>query len=508
MKKIKFFALIFILSTYIGCTDLNEVVYDRINAEDYYKTEAEVLTGLSNVYWRLMHVENWWWPWQLNECTTDHGMTPTRGNGAWYDAGVFFDLHLHKWDASHGRTTVTYNYYYRAIAAANSFLEIIDRTAINNKKVIVAEVKVIRAWEYLALCDYFGNIPIVTVAKLDPNNLPSNSSRKEVFDFIESELLASISYLPSLKTLNKKAYYPRIAKETAQAMLARLYLNAEVYSGTARWQDCINVCNEIITSGVYSLTPSIRDNFIPLNQDSPEIIFAISQDNTNRGRGGGGDSNVGGNWVNQLNMRIPLKAKFNITFNGWGGPSVLIEHYNLYDNDDFRKSLILYGKQVGPNGDSLTTVIPIQNVNNAADNEGLVNVKYQPDPLAVIQSGRGYGRNDMVLLRYAEILMAKAEALYRMGSTSEATVLINQVRARNFSTPKPFVNMTLDDILAELSREFCWEGKYRTDLVRFGKFTSVRTQWKNYNSESFRNIFPIPTTEIQSNPKLVQNPGY
>lgn len=508
MKKYRFFALVIVLSINIGCTDLNEVVYDRISADDYYKTDEEVMTGLTNVYWRLMHVENWWWPWQLNECTTDHGMTPTRANGAWYDGGVFFDLHLHQWDAAHARTTVTYTFLYRAVAAANSFLDILDRVEVDNEDVIIAEVRAIRAWLYLYLCDYFGNVPIVTVASLDPNNLPTNSTRQEVFEFVESELLDAIELLPSLQTLNRKNYYPRVAKETAQAMLVRLYLNAEIYSGTARWQDCIDMSNAIITSGVYSLTPSIRDNFVPLNQDSPEIIFAISQDNTNRGNGGGNDSNQGGNWVNQLNMRVPLKAKFGIPFNGWGGPSVLIEHYNIYDDDDFRKSLILNGDQESPNGDYLMTIIPIQNVNNAADNEGLVNIKYEPDPQAVIKSGRGFGRNDMVLLRYAEVLMSKAEALYRLGSTGEATDLINEVRARNFVIPEPFVDMTMDDMLQEWSREFCWEGRYRTDLIRFGKFTTSRTQWKVSDSEDFRIIFPIPSIEMQANPNLDQNPGY
>jgi len=508
MKKYKIITSAIILGFCFSCTDLDEVVYDRINAEEYYQTEEQVLTGLTNVYLKLMYVENWWWPWQLNECTTDHGMVPTRGNGAWYDGGVFFDLHLHTWDAAHGRTTVTYQYLMRAIAAANSFLDILDRITVENGDVIAAEVRAIRAWEYLYLCDYFGNVPIVTVAALDPANLPTNSSRTEVFEFIESELQHAIGLLPSLSTVNRQNYYPRVAKETAQAMLVRLYLNAEVYTGTPRWQDCIDVCNEIIGSEVYSLAPSISDNFVPENENCPEIIFAISQDNINRNARGGGDSNRGGNWINQLNMRLPLKYKYGFSFNGWGGPSVLMQHYEAYVDNDYRKSLILIGLQESPQGDSLMTIIPIDNVNNAADHEGLVNVKYVPDPESVVSGGRGYGRNDIVLMRYAEVLMSKAESLYRLGSTAEATDLINTVRARNFAVPEPLVDMTMDDILEEWSKEFLWECRYRTDLIRFGKFLTSRTKWKDYDSEPFRTIFPIPATEIQSNPNLVQNPGY
>ena len=511
MKKFKIFLVIAIISSiFTECTNLDETLYDRISTTTFYKNDIEVMTGLTNVYYKLMLKENWWWSWQLQECTTDHGMTPTRTSGAWYDGGVFLQLQQHTWDATHGRTTVTYTYLYSAIASANSFIDILQNSSVANKDVIIAETRAVRAWEYLQLVDLFGNVPIVTVPKLDQNNLPTNSPRKKVFEFVESELKASIELLPTLVGMsNRKAYYPRVAKETAQTMLARLYLNAEVYSGTARWQDCLDVCNKIINSGVYSLTPSITDNFVPLNQDSPEIIFAISQDNVMIGASGGGDSNLGGNWVNQLNLRPQLRYKYGLTFDGWGGPSVLIEHYNIYDNDDYRKSLVLSGVQSSPSGDSLTNLIPIRNINSASDNEGLVNVKYVPDPLSVVnRSGRGLGRNDMVLLRYAEVLLNKAEVLYRLGNTDEATNLVNSIRARNFVTPKPFVDMKLDDILMERSREFLWEGTYRTDLVRFGKFTSTKTQWKQNTDDPSRNIFPIPQVELQANPNLVQNPGY
>lgn len=494
----------------IGCTDLDETLYDRISIDTFYQNEEEVLAGLTNVYYKLMLVENWWWFWQLQECTTDHGMVPTRSNGAWYDGGVFHELQTHTWDATHGRITLAYTYLYSAVASANSFISILEGITINNKEVILAEARAIRAWEYLHLIDLFGNVPIVTVPKLDQQNLPANSSRSEVFDFIESELNDAIEVLPSLVGMsNRQVYYPRVAKETAMAMLARLYLNAEVYSGTERWQDCLDVCNEIINSGVYALTPSISDNFVPLNHTSPEIIFAISQDNVTIGASGGGDSNLGGNWINQLNLRPELRYKFNTTFDGWGGPSVLTEHYDIYDDADYRKTLILEGLQTSADGDSLTYLIPIEDVFSAPLNAGYVNVKYTPDPLSVVnRTGRGLGRNDLVLMRYAEILMTKAEVLFRLGSTSEATELINEVRSRNFATPSPFENMTLNDILQERSREFLWECTYRTDLVRFGKFITERTQWKDYDDDPSRNIFPIPQNEIQSNPNLVQNPGY
>lgn len=509
MKIFKTLVCAFILIMAFGCTDLNETLYSKMSADTFYQTEEEVLSGLTNVYLKLMRVENWFYSWQLQECTTDHGMCPTRPNGAWYSAGFYFLQQAHTWDATSSRAQFLYTNYYIGIASANSFIEILNRVSIENKDVVIAEVRAIRAWEYLALIDYFGNIPIVTVATLDQNNLPTNSSRKEVFEFIESELLDAIELLPSLKDIsNRKSYYPRVAKETAMAMLVRLYLNAEIYSGTNRWQDCINVCNQIVSSGVYSLAPSISDNFVPLNENCPEIIFSISQDNV-RNVYVGGDLNTGGNWINQLNLKDKLRYKYNVNFNGWGGACVQEQHYNNYDDEDYRKSLILTGLQKSANGDSLMFILPIIHVNNASYDEGYVNVKYVPDPLSVAdKGGRGLGRNDIVLLRYAEILMSKAEALYRLGSVAEATELINEVRDRNFVTPKPFVNMKLDDILMEFSREFSWECRRRTDLIRYGKFITLRTPWKNFDDEPYRNIFPIPQNEIQTNPNLVQNPGY
>lgn len=150
-------------------------------------------------------------------------------------------------------------------------------------------------------------------------------------------------------------------------------------------------------------------------------------------------------------------------------------------------------------------IIPVANIFNAASNEGLESIKYQPDPKQI----GGNARNDMVLLRYADVLLSKAECLFRLGKATEAEKLINQVRARNFNPVKPLTNITLDDILAERSKEFLWDCMYRQDLIRFGKFLNEQYQFKPKPlTESYRALFPIPLVEIQANPNLVQNPGY
>lgn len=491
-----------VLFTISGCTNLDEQLFDKISAENFYTTDEEINAGLMNVYYQLAANHIWLNHWQLQECTTDHGMCP------WGDGGVYKQAQLHTWDATHGPMGNVYSGNYTTIAAANSFLSTLLIANPPNLEVISAEVRAIRAYSYLELVDLFANVPIVTTDKLDPSNLPKNAARVEVFNFIESELKDAISKLPSLKSVaNRQALFPRIAKETAQAMLVKLYLNAEVYSGTARWQDCVAMADEVINSGLYILEPNIWDAFAPENDKSLELIFAISKTNTSNW------DVAAGNWTNVLSMHGELKGAYrngkdmNILYNGWGGPSVLEEHLNIYDDSDFRKSLILMGKFYDRDGNLLIDIQPFSNtnVNNFnSPKEGLSCIKYQPDPLVVPP----FQRNDLVIIRYSDILLSKAEALFRLGNASTALTIVNDVRKRNFSPEKPLASLTEEDLLAERSREFLWETSYRSDLVRFGKFTTVRTKWKTYNDESYRNIFPIPQVELQTNTNLTQNPGY
>jgi len=495
-------SLVFGLLFSAACTDLDEELYDRLSATTFYQTEEEIEAGLANVYYRLMDAQNWWFPWQLQEVTTDVGEVPTRTNGGWYDGGIFIEETTHTWDATHSTIGNFYGKLYGTIATANSMIDILElakEDGTENLDPVIAEVRTIRAWCYLYLCDMWGNVPIVTVAQLDPNNLPTNASRKEVFDFIETELTESIQHIPSVNDVNREDYYPRLTREAAHTMLARLYLNAEVYSGQARWDDCIKAADAVIASNAYELAPSIWDSFTPENEGSHEIIFGLSQHNKDITSGA-----TGSNWVNQLGLHPLLQQKFDLPFTPWGGPRVNIAHYETYDEDDFRRTLILDGPQYSSSGEFLFDILPLTSVTNADPDEGLISIKYKPDTEQIGMSGR----NDQVLLRYADVLMMKAEALYRTGNVAEATSLVNMVRARNFETPKPLTNMTLDDILEERGREFLYENTRRTDLIRFGKFLTLRHQFKETDSEPFRLLFPIPQSELDSNPRLKQNPGY
>ncbi len=502
MKKVRIFIAFAIVLLSGACTNLDETLYDRINADSYFQNEDEIKAGLTAVHYKLVQVHDWFLLWQLQEVSTDHAELPTRSNGGWYDGGIFIEETTRTWNANHNTVNSLYKNIYSAIAMSNSFIETIEvaQKKIDGLESVKAETRIIRAWCYTLLCDLFGNVPIVTVAKLDQQNLPTNSSRLEVFNFIERELLESVDLVPSVNAVNRADYYPRMTKEIVWAMLAKLYLNAEVYSGKARWQDCINASDKVINSGAFRLTPSIWDSFVPENENSPEIIFAIVQNNKDIVI-----NQAGGNWADQLGLHPLLQFKYDLPFSPWGGPRVGNTHYESYDNDDFRKTLILSGKQYASNGDFLFEITPLKSITNAGQDEGYISIKYQPDPQQIGMSAR----NDQVLIRYADILLSKAEALFRLNNKGEATTLVNQVRARNFNPVKPLSNLTLDDILMERSHEFLWEHMYRTDLIRFGKFLSSTYDFKpNPTTELFRTIYPIPQSELQSNPNLKQNPGY
>ena len=483
-----------------SCTNLDTELYDRIDASNFYETEEEIQAGIANVYYRLENIHQWRYLWSLQELTTDHGITPTRSNGGWYDGRVWIDLHLRDWDATNSYITRTYSYFFVVIGSANSFIETLYKNDDDKLAPIIAEIKALRAWSYYNLIDLYGNVPIVTEAHLDQKNLPTNASRQDVFSFIESELKDAILDLPSVSSVDRSSYYPRITKEAAQTILAKLYLNAEVYTGSARWQDCIDECNNVINSGGYSLTPSIWDSYIPENENSPEIVFSVPKHN----------QDISGNVVNLYGLHPALIPLYGIP-RAWGGPSVCIEHYNMYDEDDFRRSLILNDSIFYPDGSPLLyndvpfVITPIDDIFNADPDQGLRSIKYQPDPDQIGNNSR----NDMILLRYADVLLSKAECMFRLGDVSGAEDLINLVRSRNFNPDKPLTNITLNDILEERSKEFFWDRMYRQDLIRFGKFLDESYKFKPTSvTESYRTLFPIPQSEIEANPNLVQNPGY
>jgi len=304
----------------------------------------------------------------------------------------------------------------------------------------------------------------------------------------------------------------RLTKGAADAILASLYLNAQVFSGTvtaaglqagtAKWAEAVAACDRIINSGVYSLAGNWRSNFTADNYQSPEIIMAVMFLN---------ESGLGLNFL----MRALHYTQF--TPSPWNGFATIAETYFAFDTDDQRRQIFLEGRQFNletgaavndRTGNPLIFDPVIADVTNASEGAGVRIAKWPVDPKHVNQDNA----NDFAHFRLAEIYLIKAEALNELGQTAAAVALVNQfIRARVFEPDEP-LSAGLSQaafrtaILSERLFELTAEGKRRQDLIRHGRFTAP---WFNkLQREAYRILMPIPQTQIDTNPLLVQNAGY
>jgi starch-binding outer membrane protein, SusD/RagB family len=497
--------LAFVIITAIGfagCTKLEEEKFGSLSPDTYYKSEKEALSSVVGVYQLLSQVVHIGDPWRIAEFGTDEFVVPGRASGGWFDQGNI-DIIQHKVTPVNATTGRAWRNIFQEIGTANAVLESLESSPNkDNLKAVIAETRALRAYGYFYAMDFWGNVPLVTVARIDPNNLPKNSLRAEVYNFIETEMLNAVEDLPSITQVNKTAYYPRFTKEAIYAALATMYLNAEVYTGTPQWDKTIAMCDKVITTNKYALEKDVVDNFKSTNEkNSTELVSSFSVDPT---------KNAGGNQFILYAQHSLDKLKYNLPFIPAHGYSTTQEALDRYEDRDNRKGLLEYGPQTYLNGDPLLdsrgkqlVLVPVRDLISAEDDEGYKVLKYTP--VGAAWSGFN-GDNDLVLIRYADILLMKAEALFRTGKASEALGLVNQVRAR--SNASPLNSLTLKNIEDERSREFIWEGHRRRDMIRFGTYFTGTWKFKTTQTETWRAIYPIPAEQITANPNLVQNPGY
>ncbi len=505
--KIKLILYAFVVSISLpGCTNLDEETFGSLSPDTYYNNEAEALSSVVGVYQSLSQVAHIGDPWRIAEFGTDEFIVPGRASGGWFDQNNI-DIINHTVAPTNATCGRAWRNVFQEIGTANAVLESLQASPNSaNLKGLIAEVRALRAYGYFYAMDFWGNVPLVTVARIDPNNLPKNTPRKEVFAFIETEMLAAIQDLPSITTVNKTSYYPRFTKEAIYGVLATMYLNAQVYTGTPKWTEAITMCDNIIKTNKYSLEATVVDNFKSTNeQNSKEIISSFSIAPA---------QNAGNNQFILYTQNGLDKLKYNLPFTPANGYSTYQEALDRYENQDVRKSLIEYGPQfyldgvtplAYPNGTQLN-IVAVKSLISAEDNEGYKVLKYTP----IGTSWSGFNAdNDLVLMRYADILLIKAEALFRGGTTTvpdTALGLVNQVRGR--SNASVLASLTLKNIEDERARELIWEGHRRRDMIRFGTYFTGTWAFKTTQTEAFRAIYPIPQEQRTANPNLEQNPGY
>lgn len=479
-----------------ACTDLEEKTFSEATADKFFTNAASFEAALVPAYASLRpYIWNYW---NLSEHTSDELQGPTRG-GDWGDGGQWVRLNSHDLLPNEGLINDLWNDLFTGVSRANNAIETfkVAPDAVKEKALFVAEARAVRAFYYYLLCDTFGNVPIVTVAQADPKNPPAQNTRAEVAKFIEDELKA---VLPNLLD---KAPYGRFDKGVANSILAKLYLNSQTWTGTARWADAVSATDAVINSGKYSLATNYFDNFKLQNEGSPEIILAAAFSSTR---------DLG--FPNQ-NLYMRTLHYNQIPASPWNGFTTIAEIYDGFETGDPRRSVMWEGQQYLPiawpaaatsgtkvkdrpgNDLVFTKNCPIT---GADERQGIRVPKYQPD----ISAPGGQGENDFVIFRLADIMLVKAEALVRNNNAAAALPVVNAVRSR--AGLRALTSINLDGIYKERTTELFWEGVRRQDQIRFGKFTEA---WTNKTASNARvNLFPIPTNQIASNPKLKQNPGY
>lgn len=366
------------------------------------------------------------------------------------------------------------------------------------------EAKLIRALAYYHLMDLFGKAPLVT-EETPINSLPAQAERAELFSFIESEILAIENDLVAAR----QNEYGRMDQGVAWMILAKMYLNAEVYIGENRYADCITQSNKIIGAG-YSLADNYLHNFMAdndANSASNEIIFAFISDGLNTQNFGPTTVMCNGS-VGSLERN---GESIGVTADGWGGAIRLRRNFvQLFDgsvfNNDTRNTILSAGRDI--------------NITEISDrDQGYIFTKYSNlDSNGVPGNDETFVNTDFPLFRLADVYLMYAEATIRGGggSMAQAVDYVNALRTRA-NNPQMLTegDLTLDFILDERSRELHVEAHRRQDLIRFGRFTggNYNWVWKGNGSNGIAipsnfNVYPIPTSSLAANPNLTQNPGY
>ena len=263
MKKYKYGAYAFCLCSLLSlnsCFDLTEEPFSEIIEDTYVPTEEDEVALLATAYSPLRFIMDWYGYFDLQEEPGDVIVVPTRPTG-WDDGGVYKKMHMHTWTNQQGQPQTTWSYCFQGISNANKILMRADEGYVlpEHKESVVNEVRALRALWYSMLCDTHGNVPIQTSFS---DEVPKQSTRKEVFDFIVKELKEVI---PGLSVTVDKSTYGRLTQWGARCLLARMYLNAEVYTGTPMWKECLEQCDLIIKSEKFDL----EDNYNCLLYTSP-----------------------------------------------------------------------------------------------------------------------------------------------------------------------------------------------------------------------------------------------
>lgn len=538
MKKILIKTLALGLSAFTlgACVDMSEDVYSSIVSENFKPTDKDIMSVMGPSYTAMQNLLfGWIGNFDCQEECSDEIVTPARPSG-WVDGGVYRTMHEHNWTSLQAHCGNLWANCFTGINNCNRSIYQIESGELpieNGAEGYLAELRAMRALYYFYLLDGFRAVPIVEKYDVPEDFLPEQSNAKQVFEFIERELKGVMN---NLSDVVDQTTYGRMTVYAAKFLLARLYLNAEVYIGEPKWSECEALCTELMNNGgKFVLEEDYKTNFLTKNEVSKEIIFAVPFDE------------LYGGWFHLHNKSLhpANQATYNLREQPWGGNCAIPQFIDTYDPDDKRLSdTWIMGPQYDMEGNELLCVYGddkgtplvfknyVTGIEETAEWEGYRIGKYE-----IKQGALGSLSNDFPLFRYADVYMMKAECLLRMGKPG-AGVLVTEVRERAFRQHPAKATVTDSDLqqgssykyghivkgvmaeeqggadvqygrmLDELGWEFAAEAHRRMDMIRFGVFTTKMWLSKTRTDQPYRVFFPIPDSQLKKNPNLKQHPEY
>lgn len=565
----------FCLAAAAACTNLDEKLYDQVGSQNYYNTKSDVIRAVfrpfEHAFWSIQsrHV--------LNELTADQLITPTR-DGWWDDGGKWRKLHYHQWNVEDGGDAQTeWNGCFQGIGQCNYVIE--DMATLTPEKFgfsqaefdnLSAQCRALRAWFYIRLLDAFRNVPLAVSFNDQSLNSDGQVDPVTLFNFIEQELKDCLDLLTSKDTLGSQASIQgQWTKAGAAALLVRLYLNAQVYTGTDRYDDCIAVAQDILDGkyGKYEIADRWDAAFDWDNDACDEVIFGFPADQgytywhyqgdtywwttPARARYYFGDAK---SKAGDHNTKYAASPSYDLNGELYkydlGMP---VQNFRKYEGDvrmklyknlgnSTREGMFLFGylEYIDDNGATKRVRAPESPydlyIRDAVGKfQGMAPDKWPSDKTSTLANGdhnSGWHfakypfysdmdahqmESDYTEIRLPEIIYSLAECKLRKGLKQDAAKLLNSVRKRNYPAenlkqvlyqPEGNVELSEKEMLDEWGREFFAESRRRIDLIRFGKF-SKGTWWdKTPDADNHYQIFPLMRPILDSNPALKQNEGY
>ncbi|MDN3491225.1 RagB/SusD family nutrient uptake outer membrane protein [Winogradskyella bathintestinalis] len=538
MKNYFNYILIVLISLVtFGCTDdLNTKPLVELSLEELLERDPDAVVGILSRLYASFALSGPDGPGS-SDISDDAGESPfLRGivnlqdftadgmKNRWGDDGLDQLTTTSDWTSNNKFFRYLYNRAYYTIPQCNNLLNVLTSVDVTNEEAVNAEVRFLRALAYYYIIDVFGKGVLVTENEVGISTPLPEASRTELFNFVESELLAIEPALPARGEISD--YYGRATNTAAQMLLSKLYMNAEVYTGTARYDDAAIYVNKVLNEGGYMLASDFRMNFSADNNTSPEIIFPLIADAVISQSFGNTTYIVNGS----LSTETMSPNDFGST-EGWTGHRATSAWYGLYcggvensdqltNCDDIRSQLFWIGKDLGTDPDTMEP-IDLHSFNMLDYREwtdGYPSTKFRNTNFNGTSTSTSFSGTDFPLFRLADAYLMYAELAIRGAantSNSEALNYVNLVRNRSNASSITSSQLTEDFIINERARELNLEGHRRSDLIRFNKFTggSYIWPWKGgtVNGTSISDdykVFPIPATALQANPNLTQNPGY